>query len=104
MQVGGFKYFGVEPTPYEKRHWGEIPGGLDECKDWVMGDIPDVWQNPIVSRVKERIRKSELIDTETSAQDSRSMQENEVYIGIGEASPNFLATRRPRRPGNKNTR
>ena len=66
-----------------------------------MGDIPDVWQNPIVPRVKEHIRKSDLTETETSAQDNPSIQETEVYSGIGEASPVFLAARRLRRPRNR---
>ncbi len=98
--MGDFKHFGAELTPYEKRHWGETPGKLEECKDWVMGDILDVWQNPIVPRVKEHIPKSDPTVTESSAQDNPSIQETEVYSGIGEASP-VLATRRLRRPRNK---
>jgi hypothetical protein len=101
VQVGGFKQFGAGLTPYEKRHRGETPGSWEECKDWVMGDIPDVWQEPIVPRVTNYIRKPDLTETETSPQDNPSMQETEVYSGIGEMSPVFLAKRMLQRPRNK---
>ncbi len=101
VQVGGFKQSGTELTSYEKRHCAETPGGLAECRDWVMGYIPNSWQKPIVPRAKKQIVKSDLTGTENSAQVNPSMQGNEVYIGMNEASPNFLATRRPRRPGNR---
>jgi hypothetical protein len=66
-----------------------------------MGDIPEVWQEPIVPRVTNYIRKPDLTETETSPQDNPSMQETEVYSGICEMSPVFLAKRMLQRPRNK---
>ena len=55
VQVGGFRKFGMDLTDYEKRHWGEAPGALKDCINWVMGDAPDGQEEEIVPRFKEYV-------------------------------------------------